>query len=313
MLLTPSCYPALGYYSQDIGLETTWAKIDLLLKLCLSGVVSEENAYQTVKDGMNNRLNEDGQRDTSYLQKMERECCQSRLPSMAEWELRSLVLRVYSGLRPPERAQESPLYKLVDALQKSGVLCGVLTFNYDLSLETLCRPQFYYPLLENTPSDMKLPLMKLHGSLNWQETPPKICLVDGVARMQYQNGMWTQPSVIGPTFFKQEITIDYQKDYRAIHYKRLWRFAWDLLSQARRIIFVGFSFPSTDFHVAALFRTAHLAGPGFQSAVVCHQNDQNVCSAIERVFAGRPVKFSCFPQGLGNMVERVDEVMSLLQ
>lgn len=310
-IFTPGNYPALAHYRQDPSLEATWAKIDLLLKLCLSGVVSEEQTYEQVRE----LLKQKGQGDSSYQQKMERECCHSCVPSMAEWELRNLVRVVYLDLHAPEPTQESPLYKLVDALRKDNLLCGVITFNYDTSLKILFRGQFQYPSLQTERVDTHLPLMKLHGSLNWQETPPNITLVNGIAEIRYQNGAWTQPAVIGPTFFKQEITIDFQPDYRAKFYKQLWRFAWDVLRNARNLIFVGFSFPQTDFHARALFRTAHLNhlnGNGFRHVVLCHRGNQDLRNAAEQVFRGRPTEFTEFNGGLENMTERIDEVIALL-
>jgi len=281
----------------------------LLLKLCLSAIINEEQAYERLRAPMEQR----GQGDESYRQKMERECCHSRVPSMAGWELLSLVREVYLNLhQPPE---ESPLHGLVNALVNKSILRGIITFNYDTSLEILFPSQFYYPLLETEGIDKKLPLMKLHGSLNWQETynQQQIAIAQGIAGMNYHSpDNWTQPAVIGPTFFKQEITIDFQRDYRARFYKELWRFAWDLLRSARNLIFIGFSFPQTDFHARALFRTAHLNGAEFRRVLLCHRGNQNLRDTMQRVFNGRPTEFTEFNRGLENMAERLDEVITLL-
>lgn len=309
-------YPALAHYGQGPGLEATWAKIDLLAKLCLSGVISEEQTYECLQDQMAQR----GQSDPSYQRKMDRECCHSRVPSMAGWELLNLVRMVYLDPCAPKPTWKSPLYNFVDALLRENLLYGVITFNYDISLEILfpVPGQFYYPLLHTDKTADRLPLMKLHGSLNWQESrkQQQITAADQIADMNYRSpDDWTQPAIIGPTFFKQEITADSQQDYRAKFYKELWRFAWDRLrnKNVRNLIFIGFSFPQTDFHVKALFHTAHLSGSRFQQVILCHKNDPNIHSTAKQVFARRPPNFTCFPEGLENMAERVDEVMALLR
>lgn len=311
-ILSPDCYPAVVHYRQGPGLEATWAKIDLLLKLCLSGVVSEEHTSQLLKRKMDSKTNHDGQIDKAYQQKMQRESCHSRVPSMAEWELRSLTREVYCDLCCPQPLQESPLHKLITALWKENMLRGIISFNYDTSVEKLFDEQFYYPLFQVIGVDGKLPLMKLHGSLNWQESPPVIQPVPGVAEMHYQNGVWKQPAVIGPTFFKQEITIDCQRDYRAMFYKKLWRFAWDALRIAQNLIFVGFSLPQTDFHATALFRTAHLRCGGFRRVLLCHRGDQLLRDTAERVFDGGATEFIEFDRGLEDMAKRGQEVTALL-
>ena len=122
--------------------------------------------------------------------------------------------------------------------------------------------QYYYPLLSDK-KDIELSVIKLHGSLNWQTDTGATPLISTLSPSQtadidYGIGWYRQPEVIGPTFFKQEITFDIQRDERATYYKKLWRNAWNTLLTARNIVFVGFSFPRTDFHASALFKTACL-------------------------------------------------------
>lgn len=207
------------------------------------------------------------------------------------------------------------------------LLRGVITFNYDTSLEFLSLNVsglgqfFYYPGLSNQDASRKLPLFKLHGSLNWQtdstnnhEPIKALEPSTNIAEMNHGYGWYRRPEVVGPTFFKQEITLDFEilGDFRAPFYKLLWRNAWDTLRNVRNLIFVGFSFPQTDFHARALFCTAHLNGNGFRHVVLCHRGNQDLRNAAEQVFRGRPTKFTEFTGGLENMTERIDEVIALL-
>ncbi len=196
-------------------------------------------------------------------------------------------------------------------------LRGVITFNYDTSLEQLYQGRFYYPLLEDQNAEGRLPLFKLHGSLNWRTDSRSGNIValgpEQVAEMDHGDGWYCQPEVVGPTFFKQEITFDIQQDFRTRHYRRLWSNTWDLLRHARQLIFVGFSFPQTDFHAQALFRTAHLSDTGFQRVILCHRCDPNLVKTARSVFDGLSTpELTEFQDGLGDMVVRLDEVVALI-
>ena len=129
-----------------------------------------------------------------------------------------------------------------------------------------------------------------------------------------KNCDYNQPEMIGPTFFKQEIALDVNRgDPRMKYYRELWHFTWQKLKDATCLLFVGFSFPQTDFHAAALFRTAHLSGSGFRRIILCHYRDPNLRHTAEQVFAGNKMpEFTEFPDGLQNMAGRVDELIALL-
>jgi len=281
-------YPALSYYEPEGSLENSWANIDLVGKLCLGKVISEEHAWGSVKK----KMNEKAESDSDYKNKMGRECSLWCVPSMAGWELRALVLEVYGTLNLEEERECSPLWQVVDKIQER--LLGVISFNYDTSLEMLFdgSNKFYYPILEEAQG--RLPLMKLHGSLNWQYSNllnGQLIEVKelGVVKMCHSGNEYAQPEIIGPTFFKQEIALDFQKDYRARYYKNLWRCTWELLKNTRKLVFIGFSFPLTDSHAAALFRSAGLSGHGFQSVFGCYkeenkESENNLKKRITEVF-----------------------------
>ncbi len=312
-VLCTRSYPALSYYKRGHRLESNWANIDLRLKLCLGRVITEEDAWENCKNDMMDKSKE----DSAYKEKMENESCESRVPSMAEWELRRSVREVYHDLRSPEPTEESPLYKLVTALCDETLLRGIISFNYDTSVEELLHNKFYYPVLQDISTNDKLPLVKLHGSLNWQESPelkPEITCVDDIAEMNYRNGQWKQPSVIGPTFFKQEITIDFQQDYRAKFYRQLWRFAWNMLRTAQNLLFVGFSFPKTDFHAKALFGSAHSPSGRFGRVILCHKDGAQLRKTVKKVFEGESTYINEFNDGLEDVAtQHLEEVVELLR
>jgi len=310
-------YPALFYYQRECGLEPTWANIDLVAKMCLSKIIDEEGVWESVK----NSMAEKAKGDTSYKNKMKAEKSIWRVPSMAGWELLSLIHEVYKETVPPK--EKSPLWQVVSKLIEEDLLKGVITFNYDTSLETLLRRHnqgFYYPCLPSQSGG--LPLIKLHGSLNWQyfhfPYEESITVVDTLVKPEHSVYGYTQPEIVGPTFFKQEITIDYQQDYRAKYYKALWRFAWEQLREMQKLVFIGFSFPQTDFHAAALFRTAHLSGLGFRRVVLCHKSDDGgrLKDTVKKVFeqkARNGPEFNDYTCGLEILVKNLDELVKWLQ
>ncbi len=166
-------YPALFYYQREMderSLEATWSKIDLILKLCLGKIINEGHAYEKIEEKIKQKANS----DNSYKKKLDNEKICSRVPSMAGWEFFSLLQKVYGQITPPK--EESPLKKLISRLHEKDLLKSIITYNYDLSVELIFRDKFYYPIPECTNTfepkhkdANKIPLIKLHGSLNWQE------------------------------------------------------------------------------------------------------------------------------------------------
>lgn len=165
-LFTKEKYPALSWYQRSPSLEETWSVIDLHAKLAYGNVISEEEAFETCSALMRQR----GNVDPSYKLKLERESSLWRLPGMAGWEIREVVCQTYGKILPPEQNQ-SPLETIIQALYNNANLCGIVSFNYESSVEQLLRDQFVYvlPGRSNDPSDEKIRLYKLHGSLNWKE------------------------------------------------------------------------------------------------------------------------------------------------
>lgn len=98
----------------------------------------------------------------------------------------------------------------------------------------------------------------MHGSLSWEhESNDKITQHDNLKQVkpEYYNSEWTQPAIIPPTIFKQEINDDSRA---ADHLTRVilqqWKAAITILKNADRIIFVGYSFPPADYHSKRIFQ-----------------------------------------------------------
>lgn len=309
-ILKRGSYPALSWYCQETAsLEETMSIIDLYAKLCLGGIISQEDAYFKNKGVIETYANG----DEGYKLKMNDECCCVRLPAMAGWELRKLISEVYKGINH-ENPDCSPLKKTINKIKPPTII----TFNYDLSLEKVLKGEYEYIIPQASQRRQEVfKLFKLHGSLNWKETQYGVQREtvkesnQDIVKIDYcGRNSWIQPSIIGPTLFKQEITIDFQRDERAKFYKDLWRRCWNDLQEVNSLIFIGFSFPQTDFHVRTLLESVHKIKP-FTNIILCTKNDNKAYEAARSLF--HEAKLINFGNGLEDMGERIDEVCKLIE
>jgi hypothetical protein len=112
----------------------------------------------------------------------------------------------------------------------------IITTNYDLVCESIINkmigrdpilfPQVKYFEYEN--KYIPVPLLKLHGSIDWKETSYDI------------------PNIIPPTWTKQF--------NRTGKYNTIWNQAEDAISISDKILFIGYSMPDTDTHIRYLIK-----------------------------------------------------------
>lgn len=154
----------------------------------------------------------------------------------------------------------------------------IISFNWDTladaTLEFLGKPHFKnYKKLFNNPSG-KIEdfstlggiLLKLHGSINWMKCRNKYCEKFGqiqflplendqmiintsmknIDKCKYCDNNCT-PYIIPPTSNKINIQHD-------TFVNKLWLIARDILRYTKEIIFIGYSFPPTDYYSQWLFR-----------------------------------------------------------
>jgi NAD-dependent SIR2 family protein deacetylase len=129
-------------------------------------------------------------------------------------------------------------------------------------------------LLARRDREAVVPLIKLHGSLNWLVCPQcerlyvnwdrKIALEDHICRACGNEEIKLQPSIILPTF---------QKTLDSFHYRHIWNQAATELSESNKLVFLGYSFPIADFDFRTLI-TNHLPITT-QVEVVLHSSDES--------------------------------------
>lgn len=135
------------------------------------------------------------------------------------------------------------LYKLFfkKILEKHNA--AVVTTNYDLVCETaLGKSHTQFPGYSVFHEHEIVPVLKLHGSINWKETAMDL------------------PNIIPPTWMK---SFDRQGKYGFV-----WGWAEDAISSSDLILFVGYSMPEIDIGIKYLIRS------GLQPRIREHRTKQ---------------------------------------
>jgi hypothetical protein len=140
---------------------------------------------------------------------------------------------------------------------------AVLTTNYDRAFERILKASgagYIY----NGGYDIAVPVKKIHGSVNWIKGPPglvrhsdkwkPLSIYRGhdfeIYNFELEPISWIAGEVV-PVIIPPTIRKDYQG-----HFEHLMREAYQYLDKARRILILGYSFPTADLVVEKLFRNA---------------------------------------------------------
>lgn len=236
--------------------------------------------------------------------------------TQAELEMLQLLTHMYG--RSIIASSGRGVYKaLVDSIEATARQFSVsaLTYNYDCAFEMeMCikARDFYYPNFEPFPMiKNSIPVLKLHGSLNWAHGR------DGFVRPRLrrrgsavleQNDMraslfdpgeignfggfrnshivspddmenWS-PMVIPPVLFKEELFFNTGQEEVRGHFENIWRLALDRVRRADLIVFVGYSFPLGDPHARWLFNNKREGSQVFVINVAAALPSENRLKAI---------------------------------
>ena len=192
--------------------------------------------------------------------------------------------------------------ELVRSLEKAGNLpdTSFASFNYDILIDNAILDLRgsggidYGFSFENEPrpdarssgKPPPVPLFKLHGSLNWLFCPTcrsisltpfekGIVLIKQHPRVADCN--WCQtprgPIVIPPTFFKVMSNL---------FLKIIWDLAEKACSEAKRLVFCGYSLPDADVHVRYLLKRVELRRRQTPDVYVVNFHEQKRCVEAEQ-------------------------------
>jgi hypothetical protein len=160
--------------------------------------------------------------------------------------IRSVIVRV----SPDDRDSRLVPYQhfVSDYLHKRH--STVITFNYDEILENLRLNGGYYGWQDHvTKRQTGIPLLKLHGSIGWDIS---------------------NPIIIPPTWSKSLRDGDVAKKIVP-----LWQLAGEAVGNADRIVFIGYSLPSTDQYFRQFLAMALAKSRRIQEVIVINP-DQKV-------------------------------------
>ena len=223
---------------------------------------------------------------------------------MCRRELTSFI--TFSLLHKSEGFHCERLMEILFALKPSD---SVISFNWDTIADFTaqrCATPLYQGYLDLMSADTLRPreycnrgvLLKLHGSLNWRVCPHPKCQLHGKVMLtlrgkELQRGlaMYTcpdcgndrcEPFVVPPTSNKLI------RRGNLLH--KLWLIARDKLSRCRKLVFIGYSFPTTDFYSEWLFRQIYFLDGSRPDIIVVNpamkQKGSDVQRRYQRLFKG---------------------------
>ncbi len=226
--------------------------------------------------------------------------------------LRHILHRIYSDSPmiydpPTNGTRGSPFWEQFDRvpellgtdLSDPRISLSVITTNYDLNVEqALARMEMLSSLPFACQRDPHggndpmgglyrhdgIPVLKLHGSVNWFVDDENVVTVEGRI-MSLDSGMhvpWTTasdyeyqgtPLIVPPTFLKPDLRAEL---------RHVWTTAADVLRQAELLIFVGYSFPESDIEMLYLLATCLWQNPRLRQIIVA---DMNASAIVQRLYS----------------------------
>lgn len=199
--------------------------------------------------------------------------------------------------------------RLMDLLFHLKPTDSIISFNWDtiadFTLQRVGRPIYtgYLDLMTKEPlrvSDYRdrPVLLKLHGSLNWIVCPNPECALHGKPRLAVKGKKLQrffamhkcpqcgdkrgEPFIVPPTSQK------FIRRGTLLH--QLWLIAREKLPLCRRLIFIGYSFPLTDFYSEWLFRQIYFIDGQRPEIIVVNpaimKKKSQVTQRYEQIFRG---------------------------
>lgn len=288
-------YPALWRFkdiyftsNSNLGMEEVWTALDLNskhIKLASYNWTKETSYYIDKIKILNKKMDIASPSNKLVMDHPPENFSKYKFLGDCGRQFRQLIYDIYSPYKISNN--DTNYFRLLDQFlrNKSNLrFIGYITFNYDCYLEdalTLENKQFKYIDRNSYTEDEDyssipkgllhggIPIVKLHGSLNWKEKlKGEFYKIDfhlpyskeTQIRPKYVDDYnWDQPAIIPPTIFKQEINDDSRIEHNLTQtILQQWRTAITMLEWADKIIFVGYSFPISDFHSKRIFQIANM-------------------------------------------------------
>ncbi|HJZ23757.1 MAG TPA: SIR2 family protein [Candidatus Babeliales bacterium] len=288
-------YPALWHFknmyfmsNSDPGMEEVLTALDLNykhIKLASYNWTSETKNYIKKVKKLSKHMDVASPSNKLVYDNPPKNFSKYKFLGDCEREFRRLIYDIYSPYKISKNGKNN--FLLLDQFlhNKPNLnFIGYITFNYDCYLEDTLnseKRQFKYIDRNSYTEDEDhsvipkgllhsgIPIVKLHGSLNWKEKlKGDFYKIDfhlpyskksQICPKYVDDYNWDQPAIILPTIFKQEINDDSRIEHNLTQtILQQWRTAITMLTLADKIIFVGYSFPTSDFHSKRIFQIANM-------------------------------------------------------
>lgn len=223
-------------------------------------------------------------------------------------------------------------YELINFLNTEASpnqTCSVITFNYDIAVDYALIGDGSGPFygMGTKTSASSIPLLKLHGSLNWgservgdkveirtqslaylrnqmaHQTGPVVLDVGSrIQELLRQGGhaVEKEPVIVPPTWNKA----DYHRDLSEV-----WASAAQHLSEAEYIYIIGYSLPETDSFFRHLYALGSTSDHPFKEIAVF---DPDPRGQVEKRFrdlmgAGALSRFACHKEDFAHAIKTISE------
>jgi hypothetical protein len=156
----------------------------------------------------------------------------------------------------------------------------IVSFNYDTVFERSLPASYrwHYEGLETATSSIGL--LKPHGSINWEDADP-IAITESPAR----------PLVVAPTHLKFVQTVPQQaadtSGYldHAPGLQNVWRIMEREMSEAKALVFIGYSFPLADLYFSSVLRSVLADRDGAPGVAIVNPDAVAISERLQTRFA----------------------------
>lgn len=260
----------------------------------------------------------------------------SHIPGSSLLQLRQdLVYLIGRTLKQSLETHALSHQKLIDKFAENGVLAETLFFttNYDILIDNalvrhlkkhyssdwmemmnygVAIRDFESNNLVKPNLKEAIPIIKLHGSLNWLYCSSCDSLFVSFLKKQGVSSIVSpelcQDNCCKTRMFPIIIPPSYFKVMSNSYLQRVWNSAEKLLKNVQRIIFCGYSFPDADIHVKYLLKRAEINYPNFSPIIhIFNKNPEKSVKTAQMEKIKKPEFFKRFQRFFKSNIKVINE------
>jgi hypothetical protein len=229
----------------------------------------------------------------------------ARFPIMNLYKLKMALVKLISATLERSLHSNKGIHQsfVSQAINQAGEVPTFISLNYDVVLDRAIRDAgfeteygFYGTHNGNHPAAAgKIPLYKLHGSLNWSFCP--LCGEISEHKEKVAHLLFSQSNTVNCENCHSEspqaiiIAPTLYKSYNISRLSNVWDSAALAISRANRLFFIGYSLAPADTPIIAMVKRA-LNAPGKERDVVVINPDRLACKRYQRFF-GENCRIKC--------------------